>query len=135
MCVPVDEDNTRIIYYHFTRPGSWAGRLYERAHYFLWHNWVQNIQFSNQDLSVMVNQRYDTVEKLSGTDAEIIQWRKLLQRVANEGRHVLKELRAEHLAKQMGTTEAESFAQDLLQEQVEDVAKFMAGTAASRSDG
>ena len=134
MCVPVDENATRVIYYHFTRPGNWVGRLYERAHFFLWHNWVQNIQFSNQDLSVMVNQRYDTVEKLSGTDAEIIQWRKLLQRVANEGRQALKELRAEHLAKQMGTTEAESFAQDLLQEQVEDVTEFMAGTAAARSD-
>ena len=134
MCVPIDADTTRIIYYHFTRPGSWVGRAYERVHFFLWHNWVQNIQFSNQDVSVMVNQRYDTVEKLSGTDAEIIQWRKLLQRVANEGRQALKELRAEHLAKQMGTTEAEVFAQDLLREQVEDVAEFMAGSAVSRSD-
>jgi hypothetical protein len=26
----------------------------------------------------MLNQRYDTPEKLSGTDAEVIQWRKLV---------------------------------------------------------
>jgi hypothetical protein len=26
----------------------------------------------------MINQRYDTPEKLSGTDAEVIQWRKLV---------------------------------------------------------
>ena len=26
----------------------------------------------------MVNQRYDTPEKLSGTDAEVIQWRRLV---------------------------------------------------------
>ena len=26
----------------------------------------------------MINQRYDTPEKLSGTDAEVIQWRRLV---------------------------------------------------------
>ena len=77
----------------------------------------------------MVPQRYDTHEKLSGTDAEIIQWRKLLQRVAIEGREVLKDLQAEHLAKEMDTTEAEGFAVDQLQEQgLEDVPKFLAGS-------
>ena len=77
----------------------------------------------------MVPQRYDTQEKLSGTDAEIIQWRKLLQRVAIEGRGVLKDLQAEHLTGEMDTTEAEGFAVDQLQEQgLEDVPKFLAGS-------
>jgi len=133
MCVPIEENSTRIVYYHSTRPSGWLGRLYERVHYVLWHNWVLNIQFSNQDVKVMEPQRYDTAEKLSGTDSEIIQWRKLLQRVTSEGRQVLKELQAEHLAKQMGITTAEEFAHALLKEQgTEDVAEFMAGSATAR---
>jgi hypothetical protein len=39
---------------------------------------VLNYNFSNQDIKVMVPQRYDTPEKLSGSDGEIIAWRKLL---------------------------------------------------------
>jgi len=34
--------------------------------------------FSRQDERVMINQRYDTPEKLSSTDAEVIQWRRLV---------------------------------------------------------
>ena len=133
MCVPIDENSSRVFYYHSTRPGSWLGRVYERLHFILWHNWVLNIQFSNQDMRVMAPQRYDTPEKLAGTDAEIIQWRKLLQRVTSEGRQVLKELQAEHLARQMGSTDAEEFAEKLLKEQgLEDVNEFLAGTASSR---
>ena len=129
MCVPISEGSTRIVYYHTTRPGSLLGRVYERVQFFFWHNWVMNIQFSNQDAKIMVPQRYDTPEKLSGTDAEIIQWRKLLQRVAIEGREVLKDLQAEHLAKEMDTTEAEGFAVYQLQEQgLKDVPEFFAGS-------
>ena len=135
MCVPIDGDTTRIVYYHTTRPGNLLGRIYERVHFLLWHNWVMNIQFSNQDARIMVPQRYDTNEKLSGTDAEIIQWRKLLQRVAIEGRGVLKDLQAEHLAKEMDTTIAEGFAADQLTEQgLEDVAEFLAGTVSGDDD-
>ena len=135
MCIPIDGDTTRIIYYHTTRPGSLLGRIYERVHFLLWHNWVMNIQFSNQDSKIMVPQRYDTPEKLSGTDAEIIQWRKLLQRVAIEGRGVLKDLQAEHLAKEMDTTIAEGFAVEQLKEQgLEDVAEFLAGTVSGDDD-
>ena len=49
MCVPIDADTSRIVYYHTTRPGSLLGRIYERVQFLLWHNWVMNIQFSNQD--------------------------------------------------------------------------------------
>lgn len=135
MVVPIDEDTCRIVYYHSTRPGSKLGRIYERTHFYLWHNWVLNIQFSNQDIGVMAPQRYDTPEKLSGTDAEIIQWRKLLQRVAIEGRQVLKKLQAEHLAGEMDSTGAEEFAEGLLKEQgMEDVAGFFAGSASRSGD-
>jgi hypothetical protein len=37
-----------------------------------------NANFSDQDYRVMAPQRYDTPEKLSGTDAEVIAWRRLL---------------------------------------------------------
>ena len=135
MCVPIDEDSTRMVFYHTTRPGNLLGRVYEQVQYFLWHHWVMINQFSSQDAKIMIPQRYDTPEKLSGTDAEIIQWRKLLQRVAIEGRGVLKDLQAEHLAKEMDTTVAEEFAVEQLKEQgLEDVPKFLAGTIAGDDD-
>jgi len=135
MCVPIDEDNTRIVFYHTTRPGSMLGRIYERVHYLLWHKWVMIVQFTSQDAKVMAPQRYDTEEKLSGTDAEIIQWRKLLQRVAIEGRGVLKDLQAEHLAREMDTTVAEEFAVEQLKEQgLKDVSEFLAGTVSGDDD-
>jgi hypothetical protein len=40
--------------------------------------WIVEYNFSRQDEAVMLNQRYDTPEKLSGTDAEVIQWRRLV---------------------------------------------------------
>jgi hypothetical protein len=43
----------------------------------LWR-WVIEYNFSRQDEAVMLHQRYDTPEKLSGTDAEVIQWRRLV---------------------------------------------------------
>jgi len=33
MCVPIDGDTTRIVYYHTTRPGNLLGRIYERVHF------------------------------------------------------------------------------------------------------
>jgi hypothetical protein len=93
------------------------------------------VQFTSQDAKVMAPQRYDTEEKLSGTDAEIIQWRKLLQRVAIEGRGVLKDLQAEHLAREMDTTVSEEFAVEQLKEQgLEDVSEFLAGTVSGDDD-
>ena len=78
MCVPVEEKLTRIWYYHYTRPTSALGRLWQRVLYFGLHRWIIEYNFSRQDERVMVNQRFDTPEKLSGTDAEVIQWRRLV---------------------------------------------------------
>ena len=79
MCVPVEEHLTRVWYYHCTRPKNalarargtgWPTRRVRR--------WIIEYNFSRQDERVMLNQRYDTPEKLSGTDAEVIQWRRLV---------------------------------------------------------
>ena len=42
------------------------------------YRWLVEYNFSQQDMSVMENQRYDWPEKLSGTDAEVVQWRRLV---------------------------------------------------------
>ena len=48
--------------------------------------WIIEYNFSRQDEAVMLNQRYDTPEKLSGTDAEVIQWRRLVVTKHHGGR-------------------------------------------------
>jgi hypothetical protein len=78
MCVPVEEHLTRVWYYHCLRPKTALGRLGERLAYALIHRWIIEYNFSRQDERVMINQRYDTPEKLSATDAEVIQWRRLV---------------------------------------------------------
>jgi hypothetical protein len=78
MCVPVEENLTRVWYYHYLRPKSVLGRGWQRLRYLALHRWIIEYNFSRQDERVMLNQRYDTPEKLSGTDAEVIQWRRLV---------------------------------------------------------
>ena len=47
----------------------------------------------------------------------------------------MKDLQAEHLAKEMDTTEAEEFAIEQLKEQgLEDVSEFLAGTISGDDD-
>jgi phenylpropionate dioxygenase-like ring-hydroxylating dioxygenase large terminal subunit len=78
MCVPVEEHVTRVWYYHYLKPKSALGRAWQRLVYYAFHRWIVEYNFSRQDEEVMLNQRYDTPEKLSGTDAEVIQWRRLV---------------------------------------------------------
>ena len=78
MCVPVEAKLTRVWYYHYLRPSSALARVWQRALYVLLHRWIVEYNFSRQDERVMLNQRYDTPEKLSATDAEVIQWRRLV---------------------------------------------------------
>ena len=79
MCVPVEEHLTRVWYYHCTRPKNALGaRLGPRCCTAPMRRWIIEYNFSRQDERVMLNQRYDTPEKLSGTDAEVIQWRRLV---------------------------------------------------------
>jgi phenylpropionate dioxygenase-like ring-hydroxylating dioxygenase large terminal subunit len=78
MCVPVEEQRTRVWYYHYLRPKGAFQRFWQRALYYGLHRWIVEYNFSRQDERVMLDQRYDTPEKLSGTDAEVIQWRRLV---------------------------------------------------------
>src|SRR5205814_1564580 len=85
MCVPVEEHLTRVWYYHYLRPRSGFERAWQRAVYRAFHRWIIEYNFSRQDERVMLHQRYDTPEKLSGTDAEVIQWRRLVVPAAAPG--------------------------------------------------
>ncbi|MDH3601308.1 MAG: aromatic ring-hydroxylating dioxygenase subunit alpha [Candidatus Tectomicrobia bacterium] len=76
--VPVEEHRTRLWYFHYLRPKHALHRAWRRVLYYGLHKWLVEYNFSRQDMSVMTNQRYDTPEKLSGTDAEVIQWRRLV---------------------------------------------------------
>ncbi len=70
-----------------TRPRTAHGRLWERLSYQAVHRWIIEYNFSRQDERVMINQRYDSPEKLSSTDAEVIQWRRLVVTRHFGGRH------------------------------------------------
>lgn len=76
--VPVEEWLTRVWYFHYTRPKNWLQKLWYVVLYYGLYRWLVEYNFSQQDMSVMPNLRYDWPEKLSGTDAEVIQWRKLV---------------------------------------------------------
>ena len=78
-CVPVDDKTTRVVYYHAVRRRTAPGRLWSTLCFHGFQNWLMNTNFSTQDYRAMAPQRYDTPEKLSGTDAEVIAWRKLLR--------------------------------------------------------
>ena len=76
--VPIAEWETRVWYFHYIRPESKAQLLWYKLLYWTLYRWLAEYNFSQQDMSVMRNQRYDWPEKLSGTDAEVVQWRKLV---------------------------------------------------------
>jgi len=78
--VPVDEGTSRMVYIHAAHRGNPISKAWECAYFYLWRNWAMNNNFSRQDLVVMEPQHYDWPEKLSGTDTEVIAWRKLLLR-------------------------------------------------------
>jgi hypothetical protein len=78
MCVPVDEHHSRVWYYHSMPARTWWQRLLHTLEYKLYVRKLHDDQFSKQDVDPMLNQRYDTPEKLSGTDAEVVQWRRLI---------------------------------------------------------
>ena len=93
MCVPVEEHLTRVWYYHCTRPKNAWRRFWDRAAYATVRRWIIEYNFSRQDERVMLNQRYDTPEKLSGTDAEVIAWRRLVVTKQHGGRNAAFEYR------------------------------------------
>jgi hypothetical protein len=76
--VPVDAEHSRIFYLHTVRPKSALGRIYEWVRFHAWHNWQMNYNFSGQDEKLVVAQRYDLPEKLSGTDVFPLETRRLI---------------------------------------------------------
>lgn len=76
--VAVEEWKTRVWYYHYTQPKTWLELMWYRILYWGLHRWLSEYNFSEQDSEAMPDQRYDWPEKLSGTDAEVVQWRKLV---------------------------------------------------------
>ena len=76
--VPVTEHLSRQVYFKATRPNSWTGRVYERAHFTLIGRWMQVTNFSRQDFTAVAPQRYDTAEHLSATDTHQVLWRRLV---------------------------------------------------------
>lgn len=76
--VPVDENLSRLFYFHSAKPSNWIGRVYERVHFKLIRNWLMNKNFSEQDSKGAIKAYYDTPEHLSPSDVQTITWRKFL---------------------------------------------------------
>ena len=79
-CVAVTADLTRVFYVHASRRRGWLGKKLRTLYYHCFRNWALNINFSTQDYRVMATQDYTAPETLSTSDAEIVQWRRLLLR-------------------------------------------------------
>ena len=80
MNIPIDEENTRQIYWHYTRASNWVAKTREKLLFHTWHRWAMYTDFSVQDFNAAGPQRYDTPEYLSSTDARLVMWRRLLTR-------------------------------------------------------
>ena len=76
--VPVEEWLTRVWYMHPVVAQNRLILAWNWLVYWTWARWSCDYNFSQQDMSVMLNLRYDTPEKLSVTDAEVVQWRRLV---------------------------------------------------------
>jgi nitrite reductase/ring-hydroxylating ferredoxin subunit len=68
LTVPIDEETSRIFYFHTTRPETVAERVKDTLYFELFQNWMMNYNFSGQDAKVIVNQSYDHPEMFSATD-------------------------------------------------------------------
>ena len=95
VCVPVDEQTTRIVYYHsIRRKGAIRQTLY-KLYFHGFYRWALYNDFSMQDYRVMSKQRYDLPERLSATDAEVVAWRRLLLKARGMPREVNAEVETE----------------------------------------
>ena len=84
--VALDPWKTRLWYFHYSRPSNRLQRWYYKFFYNTWGRWAAEYNFSIQDGAMMFNQRYDWPEMLSGHDAEVVQWRRLIVTKATGGR-------------------------------------------------
>jgi phenylpropionate dioxygenase-like ring-hydroxylating dioxygenase large terminal subunit len=85
--VPIDENTTRMFYFHTALGRTAWGRAYEHFAYRCWHHWVMDRNFSAQDEPAARFAYYDRPEYLAPTDAQLVGWRRfLLQARGMEGR-------------------------------------------------
>jgi phenylpropionate dioxygenase-like ring-hydroxylating dioxygenase large terminal subunit len=85
--VPVDADNTRQVYYHYSAVSSPLGKLWEKLLFHAFHRWAHVSNFSVQDFRAVEPQRFDTAEYLSSTDLPNVEWRRLVVRHARGLEH------------------------------------------------
>lgn len=76
--VPIDAENSRIFYFHSTRPRSAVRNLWDRLYFEVFQNWMMNYNFSGQDAKVVEHQAYDTPETFSATDVFPLTLRRLV---------------------------------------------------------
>ncbi|HLY67483.1 MAG TPA: aromatic ring-hydroxylating dioxygenase subunit alpha [Chloroflexota bacterium] len=75
--VPVEKNLTRLFYFHAAKRATKLGRLHERLHWTLFHNWAMNKNFSEQDSKGAIRSYWEEPENLAPTDAQTIAWRKM----------------------------------------------------------
>ncbi|MCL2533993.1 MAG: Rieske 2Fe-2S domain-containing protein [Nocardiaceae bacterium] len=68
LTVPIDENTSRIFYFHTTRRRGTLHNLLGKVYFEVFHNWMINYNFSGQDEDVVQPLHYDTPEHLSATD-------------------------------------------------------------------
>lgn len=76
--VPVDEEHTRMFYFHSARRPTLIGKLHEFLQWHLFHNWAMNKNFSEQDSPGAIELYYDRPERLTVSDQQTIEWRKMV---------------------------------------------------------
>jgi hypothetical protein len=74
----VGKDLTRVVYFRSIRIKSGLGRLYERAAFKLWREWLYLYNFSDMDYDAMRSVRVQYPEYLSPTDSHMVSQRKLI---------------------------------------------------------
>ncbi|HLQ35065.1 MAG TPA: aromatic ring-hydroxylating dioxygenase subunit alpha [Chloroflexota bacterium] len=77
-CIPVSENVTRMVYFHASRRSTLLGRIHEAIQWTAFHNWAMNKNFSEQDSPGAIHLYYDRPERLSVSDQQTIEWRKML---------------------------------------------------------
>jgi hypothetical protein len=75
--VPIQENLTRMWWFHSIKPQNKLAAIYEKIHFTLWNDWSKNYNFNGGDARQEIYQYYDKPEKLSTSDVWTIAWRKL----------------------------------------------------------
>ena len=91
-CVPVEQDLTRVVYFHSMRVKSRLGRLYEKLTFSFYRNWLFHYNFSDQDYDAMRSTRYQHTEYLSATDSHVVGQRRLMTEHARGSKRFAEEV-------------------------------------------